>query len=265
MIVETRFTLSQAAAPGEEVLAIGDIHGEAHLLDALLVRTATLPRPGRRVMLFTGDLIDRGPASLRVLDLAAEAGNRVDAAETIALMGNHEQMLLCALAGAPHRRLSAYALWIDNGGDAVLAEAFGPDWERFHTPERLHLVLNERFAFVRGMRSHWRSGDLIFVHAGLSPTISRDDFLAAPWDVEFRTLREADHWAWIREPFLRAPSHGGLFVVHGHTPHDNAGRYGSAIVARDRLNLDLGSGRTGMARMARFVGRKVTVYDAIDA
>lgn len=112
------------------------------------------------------------------------------------------------------------------------------------------------------MRPHWRSGTLLFVHAGVSPTMPLDSFLAAPWDVEFRLLDEAAHWAWIREPFLEAPSHGGLFIVHGHTPYDNARRDGTKTVARDRLNLDLGSTRTGMARMARFVGHEATVYDA---
>ena len=265
MITAASHTIGQAVAAGDEVLAIGDIHGEAGLLDALLAHAATLPPQGRRVLVFTGDLIDRGPASLVALRLVVEACARVGAAETMALMGNHEQMLLCALAGAPERRLHAYALWISNGGDALLEEVLGRDWERSHSPARLRAALGDAFAFVQGMRSHCRSGDVLFVHAGLSPTMPLDAFLAVPWDVAFDTLHEAEHWAWIREPFLDAPSHEGLFVVHGHTPYDNAGRVGGKTVARDRLNLDLGSTRTGMARMARFVGREVTIYDAIDA
>ncbi len=265
MINATSYTIGQAVAAGDEVLAIGDVHGEAGLLDALLAHAAALPPQGRRVLVFTGDLIDRGPHGAAALRLAAAAGARIGAAETVALMGNHEQMLRCALDGAPARRLHAYALWISNGGDALLEEVLGRDWERSHSPARLRAALGDDFAFVQGMRSHWRSGDVLFVHAGVSPTIPLDAFFAVPWDVAFDTLHEAEHWAWIREPFLDAPSHEGLFVVHGHTPDDNAGRVGAGTVARDRLNLDLGSTRTGMARMARFVGREVTVYDAIDA
>ena len=265
MIIKATYTLAQAVAAGDEVLAIGDIHGEAGLLEALLVRATTLPPRGRRVLVFTGDLIDRGPHALGALRLAATAGARVGAAESVVLMGNHEQMLLCALTGVPRRRLQAYALWISNGGDALLQEALGADWERFHSPERLRRAMGDSFAFLEGTRSHWRSGAMLFVHAGLSPALPPDAFLAAPWDVDFRTLREEEHWAWIREPFLKAAAHGGLFVVHGHTPHDSAERIGERTVARDRLNLDLGSSRTGMARMARFIGHKVTVYDAIDA
>ncbi len=265
VIAEARYTLAQAVAEAVEVLAIGDIHGEAGLLEALLAHAAALPPQGRRVLVFTGDLIDRGPASLAALRLAAEAGARLGAVETVALMGNHEQMLRCALAGVPRRRLETFALWVANGGDALLDEVFGSDRDRCDHPQMLEAEMGEGFGFIEDMRSHWRSGDVLFVHAGLSPTMPRDAFLAAPWDVAFDGLREAEHWAWIRGPFLEAPSHGGLFVVHGHTPDDNAKRAGAETVARDRLNLDLGSTRTGMARMARIVGREVTVYDAIDA
>ena len=170
------------------------------------------------MLVFTGDLIDRGPHGLAALRLAARAGARVGAVEMIALMGNHEQMLLCALAGVPDRRMHAYALWIANGGDALLRETLGADWERFHSPELLRVTMGDSFAFLQGTRSHWRSGDMLFVHAGISPTLPLDVFLGEPWDVDFRTLGEAKHWAWIREPFLEAPAHGGLFVVHGHTP-----------------------------------------------
>lgn len=265
MIAVAHFTLTQAVAADDEVLAIGDIHGEAGLLDALLVHAAALPPCRRRVLVFTGDLIDRGPHGAEVLRLAAGAGRRVGAAETVALMGNHEQMLRCALAGEPRRRPHAFALWVANGGDALLRELFGRDWESCRSPARLREALGDSFIFLQGMRSHWRSGDVLFVHAGVSPNLPLDQFLAAPWDVDFRTLLEEEHWAWIREPFLEAPAHRGLFVVHGHTPFDNADRIGAQTVARDRLNLDLGSTRNGMARMARFVGREVTVYDAIDA
>ena len=39
-ITEATYTLAQAIAPSVEVLAIGDIHGEAGLLEALLSHAA---------------------------------------------------------------------------------------------------------------------------------------------------------------------------------------------------------------------------------
>ncbi|MDT9702572.1 hypothetical protein, partial [Streptomyces sp. P17] len=83
------------------------------------------------------------------------------------------------------------------------------------------------------------------------------------WDEGFATASEDEHWAWIRAPFLRAASHHGLFVCHGHSPHDGLAVAPAAAIARHRLNLDIGSTRTGMARMARFVGATVTLYELV--
>lgn len=72
---------------------IGDIHGEADALEALLARlgyrsTGSLwvPPAGRQAV-FLGDLIDRGPEQLKVIDAVRRM---VDAGHARCLMGNHE-------------------------------------------------------------------------------------------------------------------------------------------------------------------------------
>jgi len=72
---------------------IGDIHGQAGKLRALLRRLgytrragAWVPPEGRRAV-FVGDLIDRGPEQLEVLDTVRRM---VDAGDALAVMGNHE-------------------------------------------------------------------------------------------------------------------------------------------------------------------------------
>ena len=266
MIREATFTIAQAVAPGEEIFAIGDIHGGADLLAGLLDHARALPRrAAHRLVVQLGDLIDRGPRSLAALDLAAEAAHRAGADVAVGLMGNHEQMLLYALSGEGWPHAQAYELWIDNGGDAVLHEIFGAGWRRGHTPAKVRDALGIRLDHLRDLRSHWRSGDVVFVHAGLSPRIPPDAFLATGWAQDFATLREDEHWAWIRGPFLRAARHHGLFVCHGHSPHDGLELPPTATIARHRLNLDVGSTRTGLARMARFVGGEVTLYEMVGA
>ena len=266
MIHEARFEIPHAAAPGEEIFAIGDIHGGADLLAALLDHARALPRlAARRTIVQLGDLIDRGPRSLATLHLMADAARLAAADAAIGLMGNHEQMLLYALTGDGWHQAQAYILWIDNGGGAVLRELFGRDRQHDHSPDKVRDALGPRLALLRGLRSHWRSGDVVFVHAGLSPRIPPDAFLATSWSHDFDTLREDEHWAWIRGPFLRAPSHHGLFVCHGHSPHDGHEVPPAAAIARHRLNLDVGSTRTGRARMARFVGGAVTLYELVGA
>ena len=117
------------------------------------------------------------------------------------------------------------------------------------------------------MRPSWRSGDLLFVHAGVNPRFDLDSFLAAPWNTPLASLDEERHWAWVRWPFLNhrpgPEGFSGFFVVHGHTPND-ARRDASHEdqIAGFRLNLDAGSGMTGVAKMAIIRGRRVDVIAA---
>jgi len=70
-------------------IIVGDVHGCAEELEALLDRTAFTT--GDRLV-FVGDLIARGPRSLGVLDIARRTG-------ALVVRGNHEQRLLDARHG----------------------------------------------------------------------------------------------------------------------------------------------------------------------
>lgn len=76
---------------------IGDIHGHANRLEALLKKLGYEHRDGayrhpERKILFVGDYIDRGPDSPRVVNLVR---TMVDAGSAIALCGNHEFNAIC--------------------------------------------------------------------------------------------------------------------------------------------------------------------------
>jgi hypothetical protein len=71
---------------------IGDIHGHADRLEALLGALGYEQRRGAwrhpfRSAIFVGDLIDRGPGQLRTLELVRAM---IDAGSARAVMGNHE-------------------------------------------------------------------------------------------------------------------------------------------------------------------------------
>ncbi|MBZ5635194.1 MAG: metallophosphoesterase [Acidobacteriia bacterium] len=91
---------------GEDIFAIGDVHADYHRLLKLLVAAKIVERPanpetvrwiaGKAVLVFTGDLIDKGPHSLQVVRLAASLRKAAAASggQVITLMGNHEAEFL---------------------------------------------------------------------------------------------------------------------------------------------------------------------------
>ena len=164
--------------------------------------------------------------------------------------------------------IEALEAWLANGGDRTLAEFVEADKPPRGLAELLAAArasLPERVrAWLKSLRPSWRSGGLLFVHAEINPRFDLEAFLAAPWNVPLVSLDEDRHWAWVRWPFLEhRPGQGGFggyFVVHGHTPND--GRRNASHehqIAGFRLNLDAGSGLTGVAKMAIIRGRRAEV------
>lgn len=76
---------------------IGDIHGHADKLEALLTKMGYSKKEGiyshpSRTVIFVGDYIDRGPQIRETLQIVKAM---VDSGNAIALMGNHEYNALC--------------------------------------------------------------------------------------------------------------------------------------------------------------------------
>jgi serine/threonine protein phosphatase 1 len=274
-VVERRgFSLPLSAAPETEIFAIGDIHGRSDLVAALIDEASREPKlREQRAIVFLGDLVDRGPDSLGAIDLAIGAKARVGADEAIGLMGNHEAMMRLALDPGTPWEDAMYALdtWVANGGDRTLAEFVKADAPPRDLDDLLEAVRASAppgvRAWLESLRASWRSGDLLFVHAGVNPEVELEAFLAAPWNIPLSALDEDRHWAWVRWPFLghRPGKRGfsGFLVVHGHTPNDARRDPSHADqVAAFRLNLDAGSGMTGIAKMAIIRGAQADVVTA---
>ena len=274
VVERRRFALPRGLSPDAEIFAIGDIHGRTDLLDALIDEARREPRlREKRAIVFLGDLVDRGPDSVGAIDLAIGAAARIGAEDGIALMGNHEAMMRLALDPETPWDVAVDALetWIPNGGDRTLAEFVEldeppGDVDELLAAARVSVPPRVR-AWLASLRSSWRSGDILFVHAGVNPRLDLEAFLAVPWDTPLFRLDEDRHWAWVRRPFLEhrpgREGFSGLFVVHGHTPND-ARRDASHEdqIARFRLNLDAGSVLTGVAKMAIIRGAEAEVVVA---
>jgi serine/threonine protein phosphatase 1 len=255
------FSLPLGVGPETEIFVVGDIHGRSDLLAALIDEAAREPKlRDRRAIVFLGDLVDRGPDSLGAIDLAIGAKARVGADDSIALMGNHETMMRLALDPETPQddAIDAFETWMGNGGDRTVAEFLKAGKQPKDLAELLaqaRASLPPRvLAWLSSLKPSWRSGQVLFVHAGVNPQVDLETFLAVPWNTPLHKLDEDRHWAWVRWPFLEhRPLAGfsGFFVVHGHTPND-ARRDPSHEdqIAGFRLNLDAGSAMTGIAKMA---------------
>jgi predicted phosphodiesterase len=171
------------------IIAIGDIHGCHQEFAELLDRLALTPDDR---LILVGDLINRGPDSARVIDLALHH-------QAISVLGNHESRLLA------YRATKNRALLKDD------------DEKTFHALQPHHWAYLEKMPLTHEIPDL----NLVVVHGGFLP--------GEPWqkqpvsvvtriqmiDSEGRPRKRADApdatpWAerWAGPPF----------VIYGHTP-----------------------------------------------
>jgi serine/threonine protein phosphatase 1 len=192
------------------IWVIGDVHGQASLLDHLLKR---LPRQTGDTTVFLGDYIDRGPDSRAVVNhLLAELDTGA-----IALWGNHEDMAAAAY-GLPHPgKLDpefARTLWLfpPNGGPSTLAS--------FKTlfPGACPPALAALFPHLR---PHWTDpiSGIEFVHAYAPPGESLSAIAAQEPTLD-PDLAGAARLLW-ETPGKEESGDPGRLVIVGHTRLDS--------------------------------------------
>lgn len=203
--------------------AIGDIHGCADLLDALLERIDAHAAGRPRKLVFLGDYIDRGPDSVRVIETLRKLQWR-EPDDVVCLMGNHEAMLLDAVAG------TNLDLWRLNGGGPTLAS---------YGVSRPRDLPADIVAWIAALPTLHGDARRCYVHGGLDPARGAEGS-----DRETRP--------WMREPFLSANHDFGRHVVHGHTPT----RDGRPELRVHRTNLDTGAVFGGPLTAGVFTGEQ---------
>lgn len=186
------------------VYAVGDIHGCLDTLERLheeIARDAAASEAERKVLVYLGDYVDRGPDSQGVIDLLIE--EPLAGFEIVHLMGNHEQFLLEFLDDPEVIRI-----WLPNGGEETL-RSFGVNpftGGAAGLQEGLRAALSApQQLFLRALKLSHVEGDYLFVHAGLRPGIPFEE--QDPHDL-----------MWIRQEFLESRADFGKVVVHGHSP-----------------------------------------------
>jgi hypothetical protein len=207
------------------VFVVGDVHGHRDVLVALLRRAGLVDADARwvgtdAVLWLLGDLVDRGPDGLAVVDLVRSLERESDGAVRC-LLGNHEANLLSVyLAGAEEIGFPGTTfrdVWRANGGlerdlagltsdhvEWILrrpAVALEGEWLLLHADTDAYLHYGASVAEINaGVVAALRSGD--------------PNSLEVLLEVLSDRLRLHD--GAVSDRLLTAL--GGAKIVHGHTP-----------------------------------------------
>lgn len=206
---------------------IGDIHGHLNRLSALLQGARLIDDQtnwigGDALLWFIGDLVDRGPDGVGVIDLIMKLQNQaaVFGGKVNCLLGNHEIQILAAHRFARTDRYFVEA-WRRNGG----------------VESDIARLTHNHLAWMRNLPAMARLGDRLLIHADSTvylshaPTLDgvNASFRAAlhsedtgEWEDLIGDFSEHRAFASMRSgegnlrDFLR--HYGGTQIIHGHTP-----------------------------------------------
>lgn len=230
------------------VWAVGDIHGRSDLsgpLIAAIREDLAGSSATRRVLVFLGDHVDRGPDSRGVLDQVVEVAAE-PSLEVHCLRGNHEDRMEAFLDDP-----SLGPGWCDYGGrECLMSYGVVPPAMRgdpagwAETSQALRAALPD--SHLRLLRSQGHSvavGDYFFAHAGARPGVALD-------------AQSPDDLMWVRQEFLDHPAPFEKVVVHGHTPAEEVVSDGR------RIGVDTGAYATGILSAVRLEGEARSLLQA---
>ncbi len=203
------------------VYIIGDVHGCYNTLMALIDK---LPQDAE--LIFTGDLIDRGPHSRKVINFVRDNNH-------ICVQGNHEAMMCDAVeqhidCDRPIQRSNWYA----NGGNVCFSEYKNSDgsldFDLFQ--KDYEFLLNLPILYINTLLHDEENRNLLVTHSNATKVI--DQYLLASTKINDDTISEHDMvdykhqiyngeniMQWDRNiPTLKQTK---FFNVFGHTPMDH--------------------------------------------
>ena len=184
------------------IMAYGDIHGCYKAAETAVILAEGL----KARAVFLGDYVDRGPASMGVLEVLFNAHEKHP--DWIFLRGNHDQMLLDLINGQRHP---------ENFDERTEREAYA-EWER--SPSE---IKNKVVDFLNTTMLFYETDQTIFVHAPLIETgrpINQKTTDELIWNYDLEPK-------WLRKRF-----------IHGHKPTDEISFFGHGV----NINTNCGYG-----------------------
>lgn len=168
-------------------IVISDIHGCYDELRELIMALETKGEYNKNIdrLIFLGDYIDRGKDSRLVVKFIRELQKDND--NVIALMGNHEDMLLDYYNG---RNKS----WKFNGYNDTI-NSYKGFFEEFESDVE----------WMSKLPLYYEDDYFVYVHAGVEAD---------------KPLNQQSRWdlLWVREPFIFSSEKFNKTVIFGHTP-----------------------------------------------
>ncbi len=233
---------------------IGDIHGCYEELNTLLdklgyvtkdaIKNGSIQKcyfhPDKRKLIFLGDMVDRGPASDKVMELILELNNQNMA---YAVLGNHDEKFLRYLKGNPVK--------VNSGLETTISQFEGKSEE----------FKNNVIRFLKGLPSHYvlDDGRIVAVHAGIKE------------DMQGKDKREIKDYCVFGEPGEKKKDdglpvrqdwgrnyNGKAKVVYGHTPVKDPFWFNNSI------DIDSGCVFGGKLTALRYPEMKLVSVNAFD-
>jgi serine/threonine protein phosphatase 1 len=191
----------------KKIFAIGDIHGCADKLYALMER---IPIDFENdTLIFIGDYIDRGPKSFEVVSYLVDLKRRHP--DIVFLKGNHEDMLQKYLEGTD--RLT----YLYNGGQHTLDSYLNQTKKTEFSP-----IPSDHLEFYKSLVLYYQTEDYIFVHAGLRENVPLEK-------------QDPEEILWIREDFIYSRFKFDKCVIFGHSP------FSEPLVLPNKIGIDTGA------------------------
>jgi len=168
-------------------IVVGDIHGCYNELVKLIdsLKEKELYDAETDKIIFLGDYIDRGNQSREVISYIRAMQENND--NVIALMGNHENMLLDYMDGYSRD-------WLYNGCDSTVNSYNNHEDE-----------LASDIEWMENLPVYFEDDNFIYVHAGIDKGVSIDE------QSEMTML-------WTRDEFIWDSTEYDKKVIFGHTP-----------------------------------------------
>jgi serine/threonine protein phosphatase 1 len=247
--------------------AVGDVHGDARKLTALVEHLRAHMQPGG-TLVYLGDLIDPHPGNTYAHDCAAVVdlvAQPLPNTETVVLAGNHDAFLLIALDA--HRngtRLPWDANhWLAQGGLAtgsawgMFSSTMATPHERLFVAELWSRMTTQQRGVFENMRI-WHDHDIyLLVHAGFNPRAQLDRQQARASIIEYPSMRdEQSHPLWMRFNHSTDAAPPGRVLIHGHDSRKQA------LLGKKRICLDTGVKYSGPLTALEIVGDRMRLIQA---